>query len=224
MYSKKPITLEKTGKRHLSLILALCLVCNVALTQAKSGFENYNYLSKTEKYLWMPVLHYQSGKGLYAELRYNYEAERTVSVFGGNSFSGGNKVVFNVTPMVGFSSGEFTGFSLATKAEAEWQNVFASTEMQYSMDVTNREHGFYYSWSELGYSLFKNFFAGVSVQQTLQAGFSETEPGFLAGFNAGNFTMPVYLFNPFESAPYFVLGINYESQVKKKKKVFITKK
>ena len=52
-----------------------------AFTQAKSGIENYNLLSQGKEYVWMPVAHYQSTKGIYAELRYNYEDVQTFSLY-----------------------------------------------------------------------------------------------------------------------------------------------
>ena len=187
-----------------------------AFTQAKSGIENYNLLSQGREYVWMPVAHYQSTKGIYAELRYNYEDVQTVSLYGGKTFGGGNALKFTLTPMLGFSVGKFSGVSLATNADAEWKDFYLSSQTQYSMGTKPGVADFFFSWSELGYSISDNFFGAAAIQYTLQQGVHDAEPGLMAGVNFKNVSIPVYVFNPFNTGRYFVVGLNYEFDFKKK--------
>jgi hypothetical protein len=196
--------------------MLLCIFSGTAFTQAKSGIENYNLLSQGKEYLWMPVAHYQSTKGIYAELRYNYEDVQTVSLYGGRAFDGGNAVKFTLIPMIGFSVGKFTGVSLATNVEAECKKFYLSSQTQYSMATKKDSDGFFFSWSEVGYSLSDIFFAGIAVQYTMQKGINNAEPGFVAGLDFKNISIPVYVFSPFKKSRYFVVGLNYEFDFKKK--------
>lgn len=186
-------------------------------SQAKSGLENYNYMSSGQAYSWMPVAHYQAQKGYYAELRYNYEDVKTVSFYSGKTFFSGKERQISITPMAGLAVGEFTGISAACKAEAETGILFFSTEFQYSRDFKNADGSFMFSWSEAGVSFLDYGFAGLAMQTTFQKGASFIEPGVVAGFSAGRVTVPLYLFNPFCKEKWFLLGINYEFQIKRKK-------
>ncbi len=197
--------------------MLLCLVYTVAFTQAKSGIENYSFLSQGEEYVWMPVFHYQTKKGIYAELRYNYEDLQTLSLYGGKTFAWGKDLQFSVTPMAGFSTGRFTGVSLAANTEAEWKNIYLSSQSQYSMSTKKGMTNFFFSWSELGYDISRNFFAGLAIQYTRQQGVNDVQPGFVTGLNFKNVSIPFYMFNIFQPGRYIVLGLNYEYHLKKKK-------
>lgn len=206
--------MEKTNKKHLKALVILLLVCSTGFAQAKGGMENYNLLGKEHTYAWMPVVHYETKKGIYAELRYNYEEAQTFSVFGGKVLSM-NSGSFSVTPMIGLSTGKFTGVSLAANAEAEFNKLFLSTETQYCMNAKKDGNNFLFSWSEIGYSIFPNLFAGFSFQYTIQQGAADPEPGLMAGLSFKNFSIPVYVFNPFGKRQYLVFGLNYEYHLKK---------
>src|SRR5690349_20319809 len=95
------------------------MIANMGYAQAKGGMENYNFLRQGQAYTWMPVMHYQTQKGVYAELRYNYEELRTLSLFGGKTITIGHGKSMSLTPMIGFSTGDFTGASLAVNTEFE---------------------------------------------------------------------------------------------------------
>jgi hypothetical protein len=209
--------LEKINKKHRKLLLLLCLFYSTAFTQAKSGVENYNLLSSGNEYVWMPVFHHQAKNGIYTELRYNYEDLRTLSIYGGKTFAGGKKLQFNLTPMLGYSAGRFTGVSLAMNAEVEWKGFYFSSQTQYSMATKQSSDDFFFSWSESGYNISDNFFTGVAIQYTRQQGISEADPGFVAGINFKNFSIPAYAFNPFQPGRYFIVGLNYEFDFKKKR-------
>jgi hypothetical protein len=198
--------------------VCLCFFSNTAFSQAKTGFENYNFLGQGQEYVWMPVVHYQAKKGFYTELRYNYEDFQTLSLYGGKTFGGGDHLQYSFTPMVGISTGKFKGISFAMNTETEWKNFYVSSQTQYSKGIQKNSNDFFFNWSELGYTISRNFFGGVALQFTREGGTNDPEPGFLAGLNLGNISIPVYLFRPFNQGRYFIVGLNYEFDFKNKKK------
>jgi len=191
---------------------------SIAFTQAKSGVENYNLLGRGNENVWMPVVHYEAKKGMYAELRYNYEDVKTFSFYGGKSYAGGTDLKYNFTPMAGYCIGKFTGLSLAVNAEAEWKDLYVSTQTQYSMATKKDAANFFFSWSEAGYNVSRNFFVGLAIQYTRQQGANDMQPGMVAGLNINNISIPFYLFSPFQPGRYLVLGFIYEYDLKGKNK------
>lgn len=119
--------------------------------------------------------------------------------------------------MIGLSAGNFSGVSIAANGELDWKNFYASSQTQYSINIKTDGKNFFFSWSELGYNISKTLFAGAAVQYTLQAGKTNTEPGFVAGLNFKNFSIPFYVFKPFSSGQYIVLGLIFEYNLKKRK-------
>jgi hypothetical protein len=185
--------------------------------QTKMGIELYNYIKATPVGAIQPLCHIQAANNWYGELRYNYEDAKTFSLYGGKTFADSNALEYTITPMVGFSAGRFTGVSFAFNADADWKNFFLSSQTQYSIAIKQNANSFFFSWSELGYNLSDYFFAGLAMQYTRQTGKNDFEPGFLAGFIFKNLSFPFYVFSPFRSGRYFVLGVKYEFNFKKKK-------
>ena len=139
-----------------------------AYSQGKSGMENYNQFSKGRQYLWMPVVHYQTKKGLYTEGRYNYDDVNTFSLYAGKTISGGNKIEYTVIPMLGFSVGDFQSIAAATKMEFSYRKLFMSAEIQYNHALRNEETSFFFTWPEIGIDISDYFFTGMAAQYTVQ--------------------------------------------------------
>ena len=198
-------------KKNLLIITWSILMQLDIKAQSKSGMENYNFLSSKEAYVWMPVLHHVSKKGMYTEMRYNYEALQTASVYAGKSFTEKGKLEYTITPMLGLVFGNFNGGSVALNIEATHKKTFASMQTQYTMSTIASENNFFFNWTELGYQPLKWFYAGASTQQTIQrAGNVQSEYGVLAGFIIRKITIPVYAFSPFSKNQNFIIGVNTE--------------
>jgi hypothetical protein len=212
-------------KRFFLITIWSMMIYHDAAAQWKSGIGLYSYTGMPLAEAIVPVFYLQSDNNWYAELRYNYEDAKTFSMYGGKTFSGGNNLEYTITPMAGFSSGRFTGVSFAINADAEWKKIFLSSQTQYSMSVKKNDsiaikksdESFFFSWTELGYNISDHFFAGLSMQYTRQTGENNFEPGFLAGLNFKNLSFPFYLIKPFCPDRYFILGVNYEFSLKKRK-------
>jgi len=201
---------------------SVLLICSIAAqlflhAQDKIGAELYTYFGV--KPTIQPLVHFQANSNWYGELRYNYEDLKTVSLYGGKTFSGGSNFEYSITPMIGYSTGRFTGLSLAFNAEAEWKSFYLSSQTQHSIatrkndpsSVKKSEENFFFSWSELGYQPLRWMYAGVSLQHTqLYKTTASLEPGVLLGFSVKQWSIPIYGFNVFGSEQYFVVGVNWE--------------
>ena len=204
-------------KKSLLIITWVILMQHNTKAQSKWVFENYNYWGRQTTGIFVPMIHLETKNNWYAEMRYNYEEAQTISFYGGKTFSGGRAITYNITPLGGFATGRFTGVSFAGNAEMDWKNFYVSSQSQYSKALKKDNIDFFFSWSEMGYNISPNVFAGLSMQYTRQLGKAETEPGFMAGINFKSVSVPFYVFNPFNSGCYFVLGLNYEYNLKKRK-------
>ena len=200
------------------LLLWLVLSFNSRAQSSKMVIENYNYLGQPGSGVVVPMIHFETKKNWYAELRYNYEDNQTISFFGGKTFKGGKDFEYSLTPLAGFSAGRFTGLSLGINTEIEWKNFYISSQTQNSFGTKREIADFFFSWSELGYNISEHFFAGLAMQYTRQKDYTGFEPGFVAGLEIKNFTFPVYVFSPFRNGCYFVVGVNYEYKLNKKRK------
>ena len=182
-----------------------------AAAQSKSGIENYNFLSSKEAYVWVPVVHHVNKKGIYTEMRYNYEGIKTASLYAGKSFSKKGLLNYTITPMLGIVVGKFNGGSFATNADIEYKKILASVQTQYTISSNAVKDDFFFNWTEIAFKPLKWFYAGLSMQQTkLYSTVLKSEYGILAGFVLQKFTIPIYVFNPFSKNKNFIIGINTE--------------
>jgi hypothetical protein len=166
----------------------------------------------------VPMVHFQTKNNWYGELRYNYEDAQTLSFFGGKTLNGGKSLTWSFTPMAGYSTGKFTGVSAGINNDAEWKDFYFSAQSQYSVATKKDIANFFFNWSEAGYSFSDNFYSGIAMQYTRQQQKGYLEPGIVSGLCFRNFSLPFYVFNPLKSDCYFVLGLNYEYNLKKKSK------
>ena len=166
---------------NLWLFLFCLILPNKSEAQSKWVIENYNYLGQPGAGTVVPMIHFETRKNWYAELRYNYEDIQTISFFGGKTFKGGKAFEYSITPLVGFSAGTFTGFSAGTNIDVEWKNIYLSSQTQYSAGTKKDVPDFFFSWSEAGYAISKHFFAGLAMQYTRQKELNNFEPGFVQG-------------------------------------------
>ncbi|MBL7744830.1 MAG: hypothetical protein JNN00_15260 [Chitinophagaceae bacterium] len=193
--------------RWLLLYLVAVVDCNA---QSKWVVENYHYLGKLYPASIVPMIHYETYNDWYAELRYNYEEAGTVSFFGGKTLTAAGDMQLSITPLLGYSAGRFTGVSAAVNTDITWQQLYLSSQSQYSFAVKKNAENLFFNWSELAYHVSPYFFSGVTVQYTRQDGIRDAEPGVLAGVSFKNISIPVYSFSPFSAGRYFIIGLYCE--------------
>lgn len=165
----------------------------------------------------MPVVHYQTRKGIYTEFRYNYDDVRTASLYFGKAITGGKEFNYSITPMAGFSFGNFRSIAGAAKMDFNYHKFFASAETQYSHALDNEQASFFFAWPEMGINFSSIFFGGIAAQYTYQLRCADLDPGIMFGVSFKNVSIPGYIFRPANGNEYVVLGIMYEYDLKRKK-------
>lgn len=179
--------------------------------QSKSGIENYHYMGKRMNYIWAPVVHNLTEKGMYTEMRYNYEELNTASLYVGKKFNAKGTLESSFTPAAGIVAGRYTGASVALNTELSYKNIFFNSQAQYTVSADRTADNFYYNWSDLYYMSLPWLFTGITMQQTgLCNNAMKTQTGLLMGVTKGKWTVPVYMFNVLNDQKYFIVGINVE--------------
>jgi hypothetical protein len=132
---------------------------------------------------------------LHLEARYNYESLETASVWVGYKFSCGEKLVFEVTPMVGGVFGKLNGVAPGYLSSLTYKK-FDVTSQGELVITGNRDNNFFYTWTELGYSPVSWFRGGLVIQRTkaYETPF-DIQRGVMAGFSYKKMEIGTYVFN-----------------------------
>lgn len=147
---------------------------------------------------------------LHLEARYNYEALKTGSTWVGCNFSGGDKLAWEFTPMIGGVFGDTAGVAPGYKGSVSWWWLELYSEGEYVFDAKDSSESFFYCWSELTLSPVEWFRFGVVAQRTK---FYETDHdiqrGLLVGFSYKSLDLTTYVFNPDDNQPTVVVGVAF---------------
>jgi hypothetical protein len=149
---------------------------------------------------------------LHLEARYNYEALDTGSAWLGYNFSGGEKLAWELTPMLGGVFGETTGIAPGYKGSLSWWKLELYSEGEYVVDTGDSSGSFFYNWSELTLAPADWFRFGLVTQRTrLYATDREIQRGLLLGFSLKRLDLTAIVFNPDEDHPtmVFAAGFNF---------------
>jgi len=144
---------------------------------------------------------------LHLEARYNYEALDTGSAWVGYNFSGGKKLAWAVTPMLGGVFGDTTGIAPGYTGSLGWWKLELYSEGEYLFDTRDSSGSFFYNWSELTIAPLDWFKVGMVTQRTRAYQTDrEIQRGFLVGFSYKQVSLTTYVFNPDESKPTVVIA------------------
>jgi hypothetical protein len=159
----------------------------------------------------LSLIAYANHKALHLEGRYNYEDEKTGSVFAGWRFQTGNKLVFGVTPMIGLVVGNTDGAAPAMELDASYKIFDFYSETEYVVDFSGKENNFLYTWGTVGVTPFRKFRTGISYQRTklYQSNF-DIQRGIFAEYQFWKLTTGVYFFDPFSSSQFLVTTLSFE--------------
>jgi hypothetical protein len=137
---------------------------------------------------------------LHLEARYNYEAIDSGSLFVGWKFSGGEKLTWELTPILGAVFGQKEGIAPGFEAAVAYGIADFYTEAEYVRDLEVKEDSFYYSWNELGITPLTWLRFGIVGQRTLvYQSERDIQRGFFAQVMYRIATLGVYVFNPDDS-------------------------
>lgn len=146
--------------------------------------------------------------GLHLEARFNYEDRDTGSAWLGYTFSVGETVTFEITPMIGAVFGNTDGIAPGYKASLGWRRLALDSETEYVFDAGDSSDRFLYTWSELSLSPADWWRLGLVVQRTrVYQSERDVQRGFFAGFSYKRADVTGYVFNPDDAAPTVVLGV-----------------
>src|SRR5215208_6995917 len=110
-------------KKNLLLILSTAML--LKLSSQKINIEHYfSYRTTASQISSSTLLNIQSSGNWNAELRHNYDMDRSISINAGKSFTIGNKFTAWVRPMLGVVIGSTNGINLNLDQEIEWKRWY----------------------------------------------------------------------------------------------------
>jgi len=149
---------------------------------------------------------------LHLEARYSYESVGARSAFVGWTFSGGETITWEVTPLVGGAWGTTQAFVPGFEASVAWKQLDFYIEAEYVRDIHARSASYAYAWSELGFRPVEWLRLGIAGQRTrVYGGERDIQRGPFAQLTWERFTIGGYWFNPGSSEQVFVgmIGVTF---------------
>jgi hypothetical protein len=167
----------------------------------------YSYFVPDDHEYVQPTIAFDRG-WLHLEARYNYENLDTGSAWVGYNFSGGKKLEWEFTPMVGGVFGDTSGVAPGYKGSVRWWKLELYSEGEYVFDSEVHSDSFFYNWSELSLAPVDWFRFGFVAQRTRAYKSNvDIQRGFLVGFTYKKIDLATYVFNPDESKPTTVMAV-----------------
>lgn len=131
---------------------------------------------------------------LHLEARYGYEAENARSAFVGWTFSGGDRLSWEVTPLLGGVWGPLHAVVPGVELSLGYGRFDFYLEGEY---VDDGDQPYTYAWSELGFTPQGLLRIGIAAQRTnIHGGTREIQRGPFAQFNWDRVSVGGFWFNP----------------------------
>ena len=149
---------------------------------------------------------------LHLEARYNYESIGARSAFVGWTFSGGEAITWELTPLLGGAWGTTQAFVPGLEASVAWKQLDIYIEAEYVRDIHARTDSYLYVWSEVGFRPVEWLRAGIAGQRTnIYGGGRDIQRGPFAQLTWNRVTIGGYWFNPRSSEQIFVgmIGVTF---------------
>jgi hypothetical protein len=145
---------------------------------------------------------------LHLEARYGYETKDSRSAFLGWTFSGGETIAWEVTPLMGGAWGPISAFVPGVEASVSWGRFDFYVEAEFVRDKNNSADSYNYAWSELGFKAAEWLRIGAVGQRTkLYGGDREFQRGPFVQVTWKRATFGAFWFNPGSSEQVFVGAI-----------------
>jgi len=147
---------------------------------------------------------------LHLETRYNYENQKTGSVWFGYNFRAGRTLELRVTPMVAGVFGRTAGIAPGCLLSLTYKRLAFSSASEYVFDMKNPSSNFFYSWPQLTYSPRDWIRFGLVAQRTKAYQTSlDVQRGVFAGFSVKKLSFTTYVFNAGWTDPTVVIEAGY---------------
>jgi len=169
---------------------------------------NLNFYFIPDDFFVLPVIK-ADREWLHLEGRYNYEDRETFSAWVGYNFSGGKKLQFTITPMVGAAFGLTQGITTGIESIFSIGRFELYTESEYLIDPNDNENNFYYNWSDLTYSPTDWLWFGISGQRTkVYQTELEIQRGLLIGAGLKWWEVTTYFYNVGSDDAFVILTLS----------------
>ena len=149
---------------------------------------------------------------LHLEARVNYESIGARSAFVGWTFSGGESLTWELTPLLGGAWGTTRAFVPALEASLAWGRLDFYIEAEYVRQHDDKSGSYLYAWSELGVRPVEWLRLGLAAQRTrAYGGERDVQRGPFVQFTWKSLTLGGYWFNPGSSEQVFVgsIGVTF---------------
>ncbi len=169
----------------------------------------YEYLIQQEA-IHPTIIGCADFKSLHLESRFNYEDINTVSAFAGWMWKKDGKLSLSATPMIGMAVGKSNGILPGLECSVSFSKINFYSENEYMLSFKGKTDYFFYSWTQLSTTIFKNFQSGVLAQSLrwFKTKF-DVQRGVYAEYALHNFTFDIYYFNAFTSSHFTEASITY---------------
>lgn len=169
----------------------------------------YGYIVPDDQSYFSPTFRADRG-WVHLEARYNYEDRKTGSLWLGYNLSFGEKLVLDLTPMVGGVFGNTTGVAPGYLFTLSYKKISLYSEGEFVIDTKNADSNFFYNWSELAYSPTDWVRFGLASQRTrVYQTPLDVQRGFFAGFTYKRVDFTTYVFNAGWTDPTVVLAMGF---------------
>lgn len=192
-----------------SAIVLFCFgITAVASAQKRYGVEQNYYLHNKGLNGLVPSVYYETKKGLYGQLRYNYDDDQTAALYVGKTFGGERKLSWTLRPQLGILAGKFSGAGATLEADLEFGSFTFAARPQYCTSFNSAAGSCYYNWTEISFQPISCFYGGAAMQHTAVVGQRPLyEPGLLLGITIGKLDLPVYFFSPGKASASTVVSV-----------------
>lgn len=205
--------------KSVALLFACLLLTATALNAQKANMEQYYQTSKTAPSQVFGIAGFNTKNNWHTELRYNYDALESYSLYFGKTFNKESDFSYNITSMLGIVAGRFEGVSGACNIDVDYKNFYLSSQLQYTVFTNLKQDNYFYNWSELGYQPKDWFYFGAALQHTWLSKDDGLSAGILGSFCYKNFSLPIYVFSPLSKEPSYIFSLVYEWKAAKKNKL-----
>jgi len=145
---------------------------------------------------------------LHLEARVNYESVGARSAFIGWTFSGGEGITWQLTPLIGGAWGSTRALVPALEASLASGRFDFYIEGEYVRDHGDRNSSYLYSWSEVGFRPAEWLRAGLAAQRTrAYEGERDIQRGPFAQVTWRRVTVGGFWFNPGSSDQVVVVSV-----------------
>jgi hypothetical protein len=201
-------------KNILYLFLFVCLPFTVLSQQTDSAKKKWSVEASAlfyfipEDFFILPIIKADKNK-IHLESRYNYEDRKTVSFFAGYNFSGGKKIEYTITPMLGAVLGNSDGIAPGLEMDFTSGKFELYSEMEFLFEFNDISNGYYYNWTELTYAPRDWLWVGITGQRTrLYQSSLDIQRGILAGVGLKNVALSGYMFNAFTEDLFLIVNLS----------------